>query len=111
MLILPVYKNSIPYEAKYTFAGSTFLLRFQYNAVGDFFTVDLVKRGETLIAAEKIVFGKALFTSYPADDRLPFPAIIPVDLALLADRAGWREMGEYVHLYVPTLENLEAMFQ
>jgi len=109
VLLLPIFKNSIPYEAQYRLEGSTFTFKFNYNMVGDFFTVDLIKRGEVLVAGEKIVYGKALFTSYPADDRLPFPAIIPVDLSLHASRAGWNELMESVYLYMPLPADVEEM--
>jgi len=109
MKLIPLFKQNIPYEAKYTLDGVTFTFKFNYNPVGDYFTVDLIKRGEVLIAGEKIIFGKALFTSYPADDRLPFPAVIPVDLSLQSNRAGWRDMMESVFLYMPMPEDVEEM--
>lgn len=109
MLFLPIFKNSIPYQANYRLDGITFTFRFHYNKLADFFTVDLLKHGIPLVLGEKIVFGKALFATYPADDRLPFPAIIPVDLSGQATRAGWDEMGDSVFLYMPTVDDLEAM--
>ncbi len=109
MQLLPIFKEAIPYEAEYKLEQFTFKLRFDYNMIGDFFTVSLFKRGEPLILGEKIVFGKALFSSYPADDRLPFPVIIPIDLSLNQTRAGWRETMDSVFLYMPTPEDAEVM--
>ena len=109
MLFLPVFKENIPYQVNYRLEGSTFTFRFYYNQMADYFTVDLLQHGEALVLGEKIVYGKSLFSSYPADDRLPFPAIIPVDLSSQTSWAGWQEMMENVFLYMPTPDDLEEM--
>lgn len=97
--ILHINKNDIPYSTDIRVAGETFIFTFNYNAEGDFFTVDLTKNGEVLALGEKIVYGRALFISY-ADERFPKAAIVPIDLALNRDWVGWAELENDVFLYV-----------
>lgn len=108
MLHLPVEKEAIPYSVDIRVAGMTYTFTFNYNAEGDFFTVDLVQNEEILVLGEKIVYGRALFTSY-LDERFPPAAIIPVDLSMQADQVGWNELGESVFLYVITADEMEAV--
>lgn len=108
MQTINVDKNAIPYSADIRIGVRTYTFTFHYNSEGDFFTVDLVQGEENLVVGEKIVYGKALFTSY-LDERFPFAAIIPIDLSMQAEKIGWQELGKSVFLYVITAEEMEAV--
>ena len=60
---LIVDKNSIPCEMQIELAGEIFRIRFDYNALHDFFTATLSRRGKVVVHNEKIVYGKPLFAS------------------------------------------------
>jgi len=98
MQYIQVDKEAIPYSADMRLGGITYTLTFNYNAEGDFFTVDLARSDEVLALGEKLVYGKALFQAY-ADSRFPLPALIPLDASGQAERVGWSEIGESVLLY------------
>ncbi len=106
MRFIPINKTHVPYSAQYQIAGKTFTFSFRYNSYGDYFTIDLSSNAGLLITGEKVVYGKALFSSYRADDRLPQQAIIPVDLSMGSDQAGWEDdFG----LFMPSADELEVM--
>ncbi len=106
MIFIPIKKDHVPYSAQYRIAGKTFTFNFRYNSYGDYFTIDLSSDAGVLVNGEKVVYGKALFSSYRADDRLPQQAIIPVDLSMNADRAGWEDD---FYLFMPSADDLEVM--
>src|SRR5690554_4798210 len=98
MMHLPIEKEAIPYSADIRIAGITYTFTFQYNSEGDFFTVDLARNADILALGEKIIYGKALFSSY-LDARFPILPIIPLDMSMQAERVGWQELGTSVQLY------------
>jgi len=106
MRFLPVFKNDIPYSCDIRIAGTTFNFTFNYNSQGDFFTVDLEKGDEVLAVGEKVVYGRAMFSSF-LDARFPAWPIIPFDMAASVDRVGWRELGSDVFLFVIDPEELQ----
>lgn len=99
MKILRVAKQAIPYSVDVRIAGETFKFTFDYNVEGDFFTVDLMRDDEVICLGEKIVYGKALFTSF-LDHYFPLSPIVPIDRALKDTRVGWNELENTVFLYV-----------
>ena len=101
MRLIPIFKEHVPYEVQYWLGSATYKLVFQYNYYGDYFTVDLYRNADPLVIGEKVLFGKALFSTYTADPRLPEVKIVPADLSLTAKRAGWDEVSESVYLYMP----------
>jgi len=106
MRYMPVFKDSIPYSADFRIKDTSYTFTFNYNAEGDFFTVDLKKGDEVLVVGEKITYGKALFSSF-LDERFPVWPIIPFDMADNVTRAGWRELENDVFLFVIDPEELE----
>jgi len=111
MKIIHVEKKVIPYSADIRVAGTTYTFTFNYNAEGDFFTVDLARsdRGDEVLAlGEKITLGRALFVSY-VDERFPLLPIIPIDLSMQVEKVGWKELGESVFLYVVSDKETEAV--
>ena len=101
MRVIPVFRESVPYEAQYRLGDATYRLVFNYNYYGDYFTVDLHRGADVLRAGEKIVFGKPLFSSFLANPRFPTVVIVPADLSLNEKRAGWNEVSDSVYLYLP----------
>ncbi len=106
---LPIYKSNIPYRAQFRLDGRSYDIHIRYNGYKDYFTIDLYDRGELLVAGEKIVHGKALFSSYRADDRFPKEPIIPIDMAMRDKKAGWQEVSESTFLYMPSADDLGLM--
>ncbi len=106
MLYIPLIKDAVPYTAQYQIAGKTYKFTFRYNSYGDYFTIDLSSSDGLLILGEKVLYGKALFSSYRADTRLPQQAIIPVDMSMQSDRAGW---DDDFYLFMPDADDLEVM--
>ena len=97
---LPIIKRAIPYSVEIQIEGVTFEFTFNYNAYGDFFTVDLARGGEQLVNGEKVVYGRPLFMTY-FTERFPLKMILPMDGSLEETRAGWEELQETVYLYMP----------
>ena len=106
MRFIPVFKNDIPYSANMRIKDTTYTLTFNYNSQGDFFTVDLAKDEDVLAVGEKVIYGRAMFSSF-LDARFPAWPIIPFDMADSVDRVGWRELGSDVFLFVIDPEELQ----
>jgi len=105
---LPIDKNSVPYSFSSRIAGETFTFTVNYNAEGDFFTIDLQKGvdGEILAVGEKVSYGRPLFGAY-SREGFPKAAIIPWDMADQETRVGWDQLSESVLLYLVTQEDVE----
>lgn len=98
---LIVDKSSIPCEMQIELAGEIFKLRFDHNALHDFFTATLSRRGKVVVYNEKIVYGKALFASvWLGDGSYPAVGIIPLDLTGSVDRVTWETFGKEVFLWI-----------
>jgi len=98
---LIVDKSSIPCEMQIELAGEIFRIRFDYNALHDFFTATLSRRGRVVVYNEKIVYGKALFASvWLGDGSYPAVDIIPLDLTGSVDRVTWETFGKEVFLWI-----------
>jgi len=97
---ISVDKKSIPYSVDIRIKEVTYTFTFNYNSLGDFFTVDLKRGGDVLARGEKIVYGSPMFMA-SFDERYPQRPIIPLDRSLSKDRVGWRELGEDVFLFMP----------
>ena len=98
MGFIEILKDLIPYRFTMSLEGETWGFEIRYNAEHDYFTIDLLKDDEVLVAGEKIVYGNPLFAGYA--DRKPAVTIVPFDLSDEASRAGWNEVGETVFLYL-----------
>lgn len=103
--IIHVNKQAIPYTADIRLAGETFTFTFNYNAEGDFFSIDLAKDDEVLCRGEKITYSRALFQAV-ATEAFPKTVIVPLDRAGESKRVGWQDLGENVFLYVMNPEEL-----
>ena len=99
---IPIYKDAIPYVFDIKLKGKIYTFEVNYNADGDYFTLDLYKQGKMIALGEKIVYGSPLFETY-RDERFPQVKITPLDRNRNKDRVGYDELGEDVFLYVEEL--------
>jgi hypothetical protein len=100
MKYMDIDKTSIPYEFQMDIAEDEFTFVIDYNKRFDFFTMDLYKNDILIIKGEKIVYGRALFGSYPDDSVIPEWPIIPFDEAGKETRVGWDQLNETVFLFL-----------
>lgn len=101
---IPVDKTELPERFEIDLGNETFVMQFNYNETGDFFTVDLYTTGETgedveFIMGEKLVLGRALWEEVPRVD-LPAPTLLPLDIGMNAKRISFDNFGESVFLYI-----------
>lgn len=101
---IPVDKTELPERFEIDLGNETFVMQFNYNETGDFFTVDLYTTGETgedveFIMGEKLVLGRALWKEVPRVD-LPAPTLLPLDIGMNAKRISFDNFGESVFLYI-----------
>lgn len=96
---IDIEKALIPYSFECELGAELFTMQINYNALGDYFTIDLSKDDDVLVLGEKIVYGTPLFSEI-YDDRFPAPTIIPLDPANKESRVGWDNLNETVFLVV-----------
>lgn len=94
-----IEKALIPYRFEIELGAEIFELEIQYNEIGEYFTIDLIKDGEVLVYGEKIVYGEPLFSEV-YDVRFPAPTIIPIDESGKETRVGYDNLNVTVFLVV-----------
>ncbi|MEH7214786.1 hypothetical protein V7079_22775 [Priestia megaterium] len=78
---IPVNKEELPEQFELDLADETFVFEFNYNQVGDFFTVDLYNvQREPIIMGEKLVLNEPLWQG-SINSRLPAPTLVVLDEA------------------------------
>lgn len=97
MRYIDIDKDAIPYTFDMRLNNVTWSFEVRYNAEHDFFTVDLLKQGELIVAGNKLVYGKRLFDVVQNKPSVP---IIPYDESGNSNRVGWDELGRSVFLYL-----------
>ena len=98
-MYIEIDKEAIPYRFEIELGGELFEMEIKYNQRFDFFTVDLYRDDELLLAGQKIVYGQPLFPDY--DNRFPKVPIIPMDESgTPIDRITYDNFGESVLLLV-----------
>jgi len=90
----------IPYGFDIVLGGRTFGFDVKYNAMRDFFTINLLRNDSYVVIGEKVVYGRALFLNQQHLD-VPRVPIIPYDLSLGEDRVTWDNLGVTVFLWLP----------
>lgn len=97
---IPVDKEDIPEQFEIDLADDTFILQFNYNETGDFYTVDLLDFDqEPIVLGEKLILNQPLWNDI-VDDRLPAPSLVPMDESGNADRVSFDNFMETVFLYI-----------
>lgn len=75
---IEINKSLIPYTFDIVLGAEQFTFRVDYNNVGEFFTIELSKNGETICSGEPIIYGKKLFSDI-WNNKFPAIDIIPID--------------------------------
>lgn len=97
MKYIEIDKNSIPYRFDMTIEDETFTFQVNYNALHDFFTIDLFKDEETIVLGEKLVYNKPLFMT-AKHKNIPKKTLIPYDLSENTERISFENMNRDVFL-------------
>lgn len=97
-------KTEISERFEIDFYEETFVLQFDYNETGDFFTVHLYKIGDDgedvpIVLGDKLILGRPLWENIPRYD-IPAPTLIPLDIGMEATRITFENMNESVFLYI-----------
>lgn len=99
MNYISIDKDLIPYKFEITLENTTYTFEVYYNAVNDFFTIDLSKNNEILVLGEKLIYAKPLFLTSRHKD-IPKINIIPYDISETAKRITFDNLNESVFLYL-----------
>lgn len=99
MEYIEIEKDLIPYRFDIAIESKTYTFEVQYNAENDYFTVDLYRNGQLVIAGVKIVYGRPLFVAHRYLD-VPLAQIVPLDLSGQTDRVTWDNLNETVFLWL-----------
>lgn len=95
--------TNIPQVFSTSFGNLTVSLGINYNALGDFYTVDLYdNQGNQVIMGEKLVYGKRLWSNY-VDPRIPSIDLIPLDESGVSKICSKETFGKTVFLYIDTM--------
>lgn len=96
-MILPIYKDRIPYRFESVFNGILYMFEIHYNSEYDFFTVDLYKGDDVVVYGEKILLNQQLFKTLN-DDSLP--KLMPVDTSGKTKRITYENFTSTVFIRV-----------
>lgn len=96
---LEIDKEAIPYLFELQVKEITYEIQVNYNTVGEFFTLDLYKNKELLVAGEKLVYGKPLFDT-SQHKEIPKETIIPYDINEEVDKVTYENLNNEVMLYI-----------
>lgn len=96
---ISIDKEDVPYQFDIELEGEMFSFLIKYNALFDFFTVDLAKNGEALVYGVPMVYGVPLFGSLD-DVNLPRVKLVPYDIANKEGAVTYDNMNKTVFLYV-----------
>ena len=95
--------TNIPQVFSTTFGNLTVSLGINYNALGDFYTVDLYdNQGNAVIMGEKLIYGKRLWRNY-VDPRIPSIDLVPLDESGVTKICNKQTFGKTVFLCVDTV--------
>lgn len=97
---IEIKKSLIPYNFNISLAGEIFNLRVDYNATGDFFTVQASKNGDLICAGEPIVYGVPLFQDLYLANVFPALEIVPIDESAETDKVTFDNLGKTVYLLI-----------
>ncbi|MFD2867473.1 phage baseplate plug protein [Kurthia populi] len=98
MEYIEIDKDLIPYEFIIELDNDEYKLDVRYNETYDFFTVDLYKDEQLIVAGEKLVYGQALFASTYDPRTHPAQTIVPLDLSNHESTVTWATLNETVFL-------------
>lgn len=96
---IEIDKELVPYKFDITLVGETYTFDVKYNALKDFFTVNLYKNDEAIVLGEKLLYGKPLFLNCTHRDA-PKVDILPYDLTEKTERITFENLNEQVFLFL-----------
>lgn len=98
---LAVDVSRIPYSFSVKLVDKTYTFTVKYNAIGKFFTIDLLDvNGNVLAFGEIVRYGRPLF-NVVEDERFPIPVIIPYCITDDGvSEVTWENFGKDVKLYL-----------
>ncbi|ANS73710.1 hypothetical protein AWM70_03245 [Paenibacillus yonginensis] len=99
MEYIDIEKELIPYRFDISILNELFTMEVHYNDDYDFFTVDLERDGEVLVAGERLVYGQALFQGV-MDNRFPKLTIVPFDESGQQNNVNAATLSESVFLFL-----------
>lgn len=95
--------NNIPQIFSTSFGNLTVSLGINYNALGDFYTIDLYdNQGNQVIMGEKLTYGKRLWSNY-VDPRIPSVDLVPLDESGINKVCNASTFGKTVFMYIDTV--------
>lgn len=97
---IPIEKEELPESFEIDLANETFILEFNYNETGDFFSVDLFDLNENpIVIGEKLILGVPLWEDLQ-NANLPAPTLVPLDESKKETRITHENFGVTVFLYI-----------
>lgn len=105
MGIIEIDKTLLPYQFEINLSNKIYTLLFNYNVSFDFFTVDLILNGVTLVKAEKLVLDQFLFKEVSKDADGNLNPSFPEEILFVSTsdssikRVSYDNLGSTVHLY------------
>lgn len=97
--IININKSHIPYNFNILLAGEWFNIRVDYNKAADLFTLTL-KKDDTLICNEPIVYGVPLFKDVFESGKYPALEIIPWDESGKENTVTYENLNNTVFLVI-----------
>ena len=98
---IEIEKDLIPYQFDIAIGGQSYTFEVGYNAENDYFTIDLYRNDQLVIAGVKICYGRPLFAANMYLD-IPQVPIVPLDLSGQEQRVTWDNLNETVFLWLVT---------
>jgi hypothetical protein len=93
-------KEEVPVVFDIDLAEQQYTIGINYNQTNDFFTVDLWDTlANPLVLGEKMVLNRPLFGDL-VDNRLPGPALVPMDESGKENRITYDNFGVTVFLFI-----------
>lgn len=91
--------DELPMSFDVTFGSLTYTMQLNYNAVGDYYTVDLYDSDyHPIVLGEKLIYGKRLWSRYTSD-KIPAVDLTPLDLSGRTHTCNRGTFGKTVFLY------------
>lgn len=112
---LPVTAVEVPCIFRTAIGNISYYFGFNYNEVGNFYTVDLYDVNmRPIVLGEKMILDQPLFQN-ETDQRIPLIPIVPMDEANVETAITSDNFGKTVFLFLDTLPyesgNLDTAFK
>lgn len=101
MLYIPFDPDTLPATMEVRISGVTYRITLSYNAVEDFFTVDIADQNDnSLLRGHKIVMGSNVFDSIPPGRVPPGAVMVALDLTGHSEEANREAFLGACRLYI-----------